>query len=202
MKVEQLSLADYNKIKNIPVVNQDLSASGFTPVANMYYRHTGATGTFTQGVIYYYDGTEYKALDGSGGGGTTLNKYTYTVAKSTNGITREQANTLARILENAKSITKTKLRFLDTVIDVANAVFLQGGHYNNNGYIYGHFVCYVSVNSENRMVIGNISLSSATSSFQHSCLVSFSTENTSRTVYMDLPVLGIEITYLNDTEIT
>lgn len=68
MKAEQLSLADYNKIKNVPVVNQDLSASGFTPVANAYYRHTGTTDTYTQGVIYYYDGTEYKALDGSGGG--------------------------------------------------------------------------------------------------------------------------------------
>lgn len=67
MKVEQLSLADYNKIKNIPVVNQDLSAGGFTPVANTYYRHTGTAGTYKQGVIYYYDGTEYKALDGASG---------------------------------------------------------------------------------------------------------------------------------------
>lgn len=70
MKLSQLSLADYNNLDNIPVINQDLSASGFTPVANTYYRHTGATtDTFTQGVIYCYDGTEYKALDGSGGGG-------------------------------------------------------------------------------------------------------------------------------------
>lgn len=69
MKLSQLSLADYNKLDSIPVINQDLSASGFTPVANTYYRHTGATtDTFTQGVIYLYD-TEYKALDGSGGGG-------------------------------------------------------------------------------------------------------------------------------------
>lgn len=70
MKLSQLSLADYNQLDSIPVINQDLSASGFTPVANTYYRHTGATtDTFTQGVIYCYDGTEYKALDGSGGGG-------------------------------------------------------------------------------------------------------------------------------------
>lgn len=103
MKVEQLSLADYNKIKNIPVVNQDLSASGFTPVANTYYRHTGTTGTYKQGVIYYYDGTEYKALDGSGGGGTTLNKYTYTLqftGSDSAGVLR-----LRRIVMNAKSIT-------------------------------------------------------------------------------------------------
>lgn len=68
MKLSQLSLADYNQLDSIPVINQDLSATDFTPVANTYYRHTGATtATFTQGVIYCYNGTEYKALDGSGG---------------------------------------------------------------------------------------------------------------------------------------
>ena len=75
---EDVAGGNYNMLDNIPVINQDLSASGFTPVANTYYRHTGSTtAAFTQGVIYCYDGTEYKALDGSGGGGTTLNKYTY-----------------------------------------------------------------------------------------------------------------------------
>ena len=78
MKLSQLSLADYNQLDNIPVINQDLSASGFTPVANTYYRHTGATtDTFTQGVIYLYD-TAYHKL-GESGGGTTLNKYEYSV---------------------------------------------------------------------------------------------------------------------------
>ena len=76
MKLSQLSLADYNKLDSIPVINQDLSASGFTPVANTYYRHTGATtDTFTQGVIYLYD-TAYHKL-GESGGGTTLNRYEY-----------------------------------------------------------------------------------------------------------------------------
>ena len=66
----------YNDLANIPVINQDLSATDFTPVANTYYRHTGATtDTFTQGVIYLYD-TAYHKL-GESGGGTTLNKYTY-----------------------------------------------------------------------------------------------------------------------------
>lgn len=75
MKLSQLSVADYNQLDSIPVINQDLSASGFTPVANTYYRHTGATtDTFTQGVIYLYD-TAYHKLGESGGGGTTLNRY-------------------------------------------------------------------------------------------------------------------------------
>lgn len=80
MKLSQLSLADYNQLDSIPVINQDLSASGFTPVANTYYRHTGATtDTFTQGVIYLYD-TAYHKL-GESGGGTTLNRYTYSIGK-------------------------------------------------------------------------------------------------------------------------
>ena len=67
MKLSQLSLADYNKLDSIPVINQDLSATDFTPVANTYYRHTGATtDTFTQGVIYLYD-TAYHKLGDSGG---------------------------------------------------------------------------------------------------------------------------------------
>lgn len=68
MKLSQLSLADYNQLDSIPVINQDLSATDFTPVANTYYRHTGATtDTFTQGVIYLYD-TAYHKLGESGGG--------------------------------------------------------------------------------------------------------------------------------------
>ena len=65
---EDVACGNYNILDNIPVINQDLTASDFTPVANTYYRHTGSTtAAFTQGVIYCYDGTEYKALDGAGG---------------------------------------------------------------------------------------------------------------------------------------
>lgn len=79
---EKLSVANYNKLDNIPVINQDLSASGFTPVANTYYRHTGATtDTFTQGVIYLYD-TAYHKL-GESGGGTTLNRYELSISTGT-----------------------------------------------------------------------------------------------------------------------
>ena len=63
----------YNDLANIPVINQDLTASGFTPVANTYYKHTGTTtDLYTNGVIYFYNGTKYASLDGSGGGSTTV----------------------------------------------------------------------------------------------------------------------------------
>ena len=65
------NVPSYNDLPNIPVINQDLAASGFTPVANTYYRHTGATtASYTNGVIYYYNGTGYAALGESGGGKT------------------------------------------------------------------------------------------------------------------------------------
>ena len=70
------SVSDYNQLHNIPVINQDLTASDFTPFPNVYYRHTGATtGTFTQGVIYLYNGTGYAALDGGGSGGGSGSYY-------------------------------------------------------------------------------------------------------------------------------
>lgn len=44
---------DYNELENVPVINQDLSATGFTPVKDTYYRHTGTTNRdYTNGVIY------------------------------------------------------------------------------------------------------------------------------------------------------
>ena len=87
-------VSDYNVLANIPVINQDLTASGFTPVANTYYRHTGATtDTFTQGVIYLYD-TAYHKL-GESGGGTTLNRYE---------VTTSSAALLNSIINTAKSV--------------------------------------------------------------------------------------------------
>lgn len=90
-KIAQLVAGDYNMLDNIPVINQDLSASGFTPVANTYYRHTGVTtNTFTQGVIYLYD-TAYHKLGESGG--TTLNKYTVTITTSSSTLLKRIKNT-------------------------------------------------------------------------------------------------------------
>ena len=45
--------SNYDDLSNIPVINQDLSATGFTPVKDTYYRHTGTTNRdYTKGVIY------------------------------------------------------------------------------------------------------------------------------------------------------
>ena len=114
MKLSQLSLADYNKLDSIPVINQDLSATDFTPVANTYYRHTGTTtATFTQGVIYLYD-TAYHKLGESGG--TTFNKYETTIT-----LTQATAGLLYRIFSNCKGniISKYKVSAFDsTSIDL------------------------------------------------------------------------------------
>ena len=90
-KIAQLIEGNYNILDNIPVINQDLTASGFTPVANTYYRHTGATtDTFTQGVIYLYDTTYHKLGES---GGTTFNKYTTTITTASSTLLKRIKNT-------------------------------------------------------------------------------------------------------------
>ena len=149
MKLSQLSLADYNKLDSIPVINQDLSASGFTPVANTYYRHTGSTtSTFTQGVIYLYD-TAYHKLGESGGGGTTLNKYTYTT--KINDISGSKR--LAQIIANCKGrctvyATNQNCAPLNAVIgDNGSTLFLTGLTIDINGVNMIVFSIYVSVDT-------------------------------------------------------
>ena len=45
--------SNYDDFSNIPIINQDLSESGFTAVKDTYYRHTGTTNLdYTNGVIY------------------------------------------------------------------------------------------------------------------------------------------------------
>lgn len=105
MKLSQLSLADYNQLDSIPVINQDLSASGFTPVANTYYRHTGATtDTFTQGVIYLYD-TSYHKLGDSGGDYLTYKgDWATNTAYNVNDAVTYKGN-LYKVSQNVTSVT-------------------------------------------------------------------------------------------------
>lgn len=58
--------SDYDKLENKPIINQDLSDGDFTPTANTYYHNTGATESYKQNVIYFYNGTEYKELGEKG----------------------------------------------------------------------------------------------------------------------------------------
>ena len=45
--------SNYDDFSNIPIINQDLSESGFTAVKDTYYRNTGTTNRdYTKGVIY------------------------------------------------------------------------------------------------------------------------------------------------------
>lgn len=54
--------SDYDILSNKPIINQDLSETGFAPSNNTYYRHTGSTETFANGIIYRFDGTGYEAV--------------------------------------------------------------------------------------------------------------------------------------------
>lgn len=68
-------LLDFSAVDGAPLSEQDLSAADFTPVANTYYKHAGATSAaFTNGLIYFYNGTDYKPIDGSGSGLETVSE--------------------------------------------------------------------------------------------------------------------------------
>ena len=188
-------VSDYNNLDNIPVINQDLSASGFTPVANTYYRHTGATtATFTQGVIYLYD-TAYHKLgeSGGGGGGTTLNQYSTTVD------TRVSSNraTLYRILKNAKKISYIRNSYTASPVSFALNT-------NDKAYVFLYW-CFITAD----MGLNNCSFqynsNSSTLSSSSSKIATTTSSGTTITVNTEFSTSSLHnfvITYENDTEIT
>ena len=59
------STKNYDELSGKPILRENLSATGFVPVENTYYQHTGVTTSeYKYGVIYYYDGTKYRTIDG------------------------------------------------------------------------------------------------------------------------------------------
>lgn len=51
--VPAAGITDYDGLQNVPIVNDVLDATDFTPVVNTYYRHTGETNAdYTKGAIY------------------------------------------------------------------------------------------------------------------------------------------------------
>ena len=87
---ENKGTTNYDELTDKPIINQDLSVSGFVPTANTYYRHIGATTTdYTQGVIYYYNGSLYKVSgvgrEGTGGNAEIFNSYDGEYANTASG---------------------------------------------------------------------------------------------------------------------
>lgn len=67
---------DYSKLENAPITLANLADKDFVPEVNTYYEHLGeTTKDFIKGIIYLYDGKEYKAIDGSGSGGGVQSDY-------------------------------------------------------------------------------------------------------------------------------
>lgn len=58
-----LSVDDYNMLKNLPIINQDLTSTDFSAVEGTYYRHIGSTNeNFVNGTIYHYQEGSFKQL--------------------------------------------------------------------------------------------------------------------------------------------
>ena len=177
----------YNYLANIPVINQDLTASGFTPVANTYYRHTGVTtDTFTQGVIYLYDTAYHKLGESGGGGGTTLNKYTFTVNTKPS---VAQATNLLNVLNNA-------VRILDVKIQVKDGLYsFMTQELSSHKWIGESINAYSNIyNVYNSLLRDDSDASSIHTSKTEFKNSAFSTN--------DKTMSSVTITYLNGTEIT
>lgn len=115
--VGELGVDDYNDLDNKPIINQDLEAVGFTPVANTYYKHIGTTGkTYVSGKIYFYDGEEYKAIDGSGtpGGGVAVIETIGVIS----GETLEPIGELSITTEEFEEAVNTEISFIKVNIKV------------------------------------------------------------------------------------
>lgn len=185
MKLSQLSLADYNKLDNIPVINQDLSATDFTPVANTYYRHTGATtATFTQGVIYLYDTTYHKLGESDG---TTLNRYE--VYNNGNAISSDLVKAIA---------TQSKYPELIKIYAVQDSEGMYGTWFNVV-YVSASGIIYITGGE----YAGSLSFSSgyiADGSVYY--LRSIKDTNNTISIVTDVKPATIRIVYYNDTEIT
>ena len=183
-KIAQLIEGNYNILDNIPVINQDLTASGFTPVANTYYRHTGVTTpSFTQGIIYLYD-TAYHKL-GESGGGTTLNKYTYNTSFGS------QSNTkIINILRNAKSVAQIE------VGGMASYCVGDGGVNNFGASIWGWTTDY----STGRITLVQYMFVSYDKTILYETM--FSNQGSISITETQSPTYGeLRIVYYNDTEI-
>lgn len=178
----------YNELGNIPVINQDLTASGFTPVANTYYRHIGATtGTFTQGIIYLYD-TAYHKLGESGGGGTTLNRY----------IAHGNAILMSKIIFNAKSII--------SFINIASSVPLSIGIREDAPmqiYCGGSTSSGTTVSSASfRIVVSGTRENPTSASVDQNRIVDIKIDGTVSSSSYSLARNDFYIQYVNDVEIT
>lgn len=185
-------VSDYNQLDNIPVINQDLTASGFTPVANTYYRHTGTTtDTFTQGVIYLYD-TAYHKL-GESGGGTTLKRYVYQMSASA---TNADWGRLNSILSIAKGKTTVRSGFNDggagcfSIFPTNNQVdiYLKGGLGKN----------YTSTETSYKISVNNIGDEHNVVKIEDSWTTG---GNVTRTVTQNASI-SLKVVYYNDKEIT
>lgn len=65
-EIQIIDSRTYDDLNGRPIINQDLHAIGFQPVANTYYRHTGDVQTrFTKGIIYKFNGEIYEELGSS-----------------------------------------------------------------------------------------------------------------------------------------
>lgn len=66
-------LLRYPAIGDAPIIQIDLSTLA-NPILNTYYQHIGITDKYTNGIIYFYDGSKFNPLNGTA---TSINNEAY-----------------------------------------------------------------------------------------------------------------------------
>ena len=128
----------YTDLVDVPILIADLDT--ITPTANTYYKHNGADETtYTNGVIYFYDGTAFKAITGGGAGG---------------GITDVQVNGTSVVADGVANIPAASYTQAG-VVTTGTQTFEGTKYFSQIGFIYGTNYsspsAYVYVSSANKL---------------------------------------------------
>ena len=138
-------VAEYSEINNAPIIKADLN-SITQKVEGTYYQHTGNTGTYISGAIYYYNNSKFNIINGSGGGSggssyddTAIKNEIATLKKSKQDTLIEGDN--ISIIGNtiSASVTVTPYEYGGTAEVAGNMLILNdnessGGNVDLSGY--------------------------------------------------------------------
>ena len=182
---------DYSKLTNAPITLANLADKNFIPEVNTYYEHLGeTTEDFVKGIIYLYNGAEYKAIDGSGSGAGVRPDYDQNDPTQPDYIknrpfyesldyTIERNNAVYEQIANFNNLYVTLL--FDSEEDITQIPFKDTIKVNWNERTYNCTAQY----SDGVALFGNASLfkSSATDTGEPFCVLAQSDGSTLMTLY-------------------
>ena len=142
----------YSDLVGVPILIADLDT--ITPTAIAYYKHNGADETtYTKGVIYFYDGTAFKAITGGGAGGGISDVQVNGTSVVTDGVANipEASQTQAGVVTTGGQTFKGVKTFISG-LSISDGQTISVGKMGA-GNVYGGLACTTRLNIR----AGNIS---------------------------------------------